>query len=427
MAAWGAVGRRRRRARARRRAASSAACRWPPPAAPPACVYGAIIELLDWVTFSGDHTLGQYLGARPRTSLPFNVAHAVGNVVFCLAFGPALVRALRRFRARLRGDAGAPGAGGRRAALVALALRRPGARAGRAARGERRLARRCLPRAGPERRRRLRRGPGQALDAALHGLGGASAWPPRAATRATSRAAGARRAPTSRAHRGRVRGDRGERRAHDPRPARRRRARARRRPRPRRASCGAAPRDGSFAGLVNTTAFGVLAAAGGRRGPRSGRGAPRRGAGSRAPATADGGFNFAGRGGPRRRRRHRRRAPGAGRGAAAAHARRACARAARFLAARQNADGGFALRPGGRSNAQSTAWAVQGLLAAGRDPAACTARRLARRRWPTCARCSGRRARSATRARARQTPVWVTAQALAALAAARPRCRSAGR
>ena len=30
-----------------------------------------------------------------------NVAHAVGNVVFFLAFGPALVRVLLRYRARL--------------------------------------------------------------------------------------------------------------------------------------------------------------------------------------------------------------------------------------------------------------------------------------------------------------------------------------
>ena len=33
--------------------------------------------------------------------LPFDLAHAVGNVVFFLAFGPAFVRVLRRYRARL--------------------------------------------------------------------------------------------------------------------------------------------------------------------------------------------------------------------------------------------------------------------------------------------------------------------------------------
>jgi energy-coupling factor transport system substrate-specific component len=63
-------------------------------------MFGAIMDLSTFTTFSGEHTLAQYL-AISGTSLPFNVAHAVGNVVFCLAFGPALVRALERFRARL--------------------------------------------------------------------------------------------------------------------------------------------------------------------------------------------------------------------------------------------------------------------------------------------------------------------------------------
>jgi energy-coupling factor transport system substrate-specific component len=63
-------------------------------------LFGAIMDLSTFTTFSGEHTLGQYL-AISATSLPFNIAHAVGNVVFCLAFGPALVRALERFRARL--------------------------------------------------------------------------------------------------------------------------------------------------------------------------------------------------------------------------------------------------------------------------------------------------------------------------------------
>jgi len=63
-------------------------------------LFGAIMDLSTFTTFAGGHTLGQYL-AISGTSLPFNIAHAVGNVAFCLAFGPALVRALERFRARL--------------------------------------------------------------------------------------------------------------------------------------------------------------------------------------------------------------------------------------------------------------------------------------------------------------------------------------
>ena len=62
-------------------------------------LYGAILDFSTWVTFSGAHTLGQFV-VYSGTSLPFNLAHAVGNVLFCLAFGPAFVRALLRFRER---------------------------------------------------------------------------------------------------------------------------------------------------------------------------------------------------------------------------------------------------------------------------------------------------------------------------------------
>jgi energy-coupling factor transport system substrate-specific component len=63
-------------------------------------LFGAIMDLSTFTTFSGGHTLAQYL-AISGTSLGFNIAHAAGNAVFCLAFGPALIRALERFRARL--------------------------------------------------------------------------------------------------------------------------------------------------------------------------------------------------------------------------------------------------------------------------------------------------------------------------------------
>jgi energy-coupling factor transport system substrate-specific component len=61
--------------------------------------FGAVMNLSAWITFDGDHTLG-WLTAYAATSLPFDIAHATGNIVFCLAFGPALVRALRRYRTR---------------------------------------------------------------------------------------------------------------------------------------------------------------------------------------------------------------------------------------------------------------------------------------------------------------------------------------
>ena len=43
--------------------------------------------------------LDSYL-AVSATSLPYNLAHAIGNVGFCLLIGPAFVRALRRYRRR---------------------------------------------------------------------------------------------------------------------------------------------------------------------------------------------------------------------------------------------------------------------------------------------------------------------------------------
>jgi energy-coupling factor transport system substrate-specific component len=61
--------------------------------------FGTVMNLYLWVTFSGDHTAAK-LAATVATSLPFDLAHALGNVVFALAFGPALIRALRRYRTR---------------------------------------------------------------------------------------------------------------------------------------------------------------------------------------------------------------------------------------------------------------------------------------------------------------------------------------
>jgi len=86
-----------------------------------------------------------------------------------------------------------------------------------------------------------------------------------------------------------------------------------------------------------------------------------------------------------------------------------------FIARSQNPDGGFPLQPGAGSNAQSTAWAVQGLVAAGRDPARV---RRGGSRTPlgylrTLVASNGSVRYSRTSA---QTPVWVTAQALTGLA-----------
>jgi prenyltransferase beta subunit len=127
---------------------------------------------------------------------------------------------------------------------------------------------------------------------------------------------------------------------------------------------------------------------------------------------ADGGFNFATRGGqsdPDDTGAALEALAGSG-GSAAAHAR---ARAVRFLRGQQDADGGFASFPGAGSNAQSTAFAVQGLMAAGVDPSSVRRRGaspLDYLRSLIAADGHVRYSRGTD-----QTPVWVTAEALMAL------------
>jgi energy-coupling factor transport system substrate-specific component len=62
--------------------------------------YGALTNLSTLTVAGGTPTWGQVV-ALESSGLPFDTAHAVGNVVFFLAFGPALVRVLLRYRARL--------------------------------------------------------------------------------------------------------------------------------------------------------------------------------------------------------------------------------------------------------------------------------------------------------------------------------------
>ncbi len=83
-------------------------------------------------------------------------------------------------------------------------------------------------------------------------------------------------------------------------------------------------------------------------------------------------------------------------------------RALAYLRGREVRDGGFELQPGTGSNVQSTAWAIQAFVAAGAKPPAAAFRFLARmRRADGSLRYSPRYA---------TTPLWVSAQALPALA-----------
>jgi energy-coupling factor transport system substrate-specific component len=90
--------------------------------------------------------------------------------------------------------------------------------------------------------------------------------------------------------------------------------------------------------------------------------------------------------------------PGAG------HAR---ARAVQFIRSQQNRDGGFPSLPGGTSNAQSTAWAVQGLVASGADAAAPLA---------YLSSLIGPDGHVRYSRGIDQSPVWVSAEAIMALA-----------
>jgi hypothetical protein len=83
-------------------------------------------------------------------------------------------------------------------------------------------------------------------------------------------------------------------------------------------------------------------------------------------------------------------------------------RALGYIRRLQNPDGGFELVAGRGSDAQSTAWAIQAFLAARAAPGAAAYRYLARRQ-----RADGSISYTARYA---ATPVWVTAQALPALA-----------
>ncbi|MFZ1925531.1 MAG: prenyltransferase/squalene oxidase repeat-containing protein [Solirubrobacteraceae bacterium] len=172
--------------------------------------------------------------------------------------------------------------------------------------------------------------------------------------------------------------------------------------------------DGSFGHLVNITAFAIFAlrvvgsSADNRVVSDAGRWIA-------SQQDSDGGFGFAGRGGGEDVD-DTAAALQAVIDASAQRGGAVVARAVAYLRRAQNPDGGFPQQPGGESNAQSSAWAVQGLDAAGvnvsavkhghsRSPLAYLESLMAPNGSVYYSRTSV------------QTPVWVTAQALTALAA----------
>ncbi len=360
-------------------------------------VYGAWMNLSLWVTYSGDHSLGA-LGAYFATSLPFDLAHVVGSVVFCLAFGPALVRALARYRTRFDVRWVAVPAAATALLVAVVGAAAPPAHAAAANASVRYLLHAQNSDGG------WGAAPGQSSSQLYTG------W-------TTLGLAAAGKNPLDfgalrylRAHAAEL-NDLGELNrtilvlhaaGRPPRLAGRDLEQA---------VVAQQRGNGSFGSRVNTTAFAILGLRAAGRKPHD-RVIRRAASFIAHQANPDGGFNFAGRGGPSGIDD-----TGAALQALAVGGRKrgkVAKRAAAFVIRHQDSDGGFALIPGGASNAQSTAWAVQGLLAVGRDPA--TLHRNGARDPLSYLRsltdAGGEVHYSRT---SRQTPVWVTGQALAAL------------
>ncbi|HEU4702744.1 MAG TPA: prenyltransferase/squalene oxidase repeat-containing protein [Conexibacter sp.] len=370
-------------------------------------VYGAILNFGSVVTFGGGDLWHRYL-VYQGTSVPWDLVHAGGNVAFFLLFGPALVQTLRRFRTRLSFTWQPHPAGLAVALAVALLVAGAGAGATSAQAAT----------------------PTQYLLRAQHDDGGFGVTPGgRAAglytgwagmALATQRGGGAavRRAIAwTRGHSAGLVRNSGATGTGDLERTILLLVAAGRSPRAfaRQDLVAALTRrfgaNGSVLGQVNLTAFGIFTL----RGAGIRREAPvlrRAGAWLAAQQNADGGFSFLSKG----------LASDVDDTAAAIQAlvtlggHDAVLRGAvAYLRRLQNDDGGLPQQRGGSSNAQSTAWAIQGLVAAGVSPG--TVRRegsptpLAYLRSLVGANGAVRYSRTST-----QSPVWVTAYAVLALA-----------
>ncbi|TMK67455.1 MAG: hypothetical protein E6G53_02590 [Actinobacteria bacterium] len=363
--------------------------------------FGAVMDTFQW-TLAARQDVSTWIVVSGQ-SLPYNLAHAIGNFLFCLALGPAFVRSLLRFRRRLEFSWAEPARGATvvaslaalsvAAGLAAIAPSRAQASAAGGALSYLVRAQNTDGGFGPA--------PGSGSDQANTGwaaLGMAAAGRSPAAPGRGGRSA----VDYMRTHAGELRdiGDL-ERTILALGPG------------------GGSPRsfagrdlvkellsrqrsDGSFDGLVNHAAFGVLAlrAAGVHGGA----------VGSATSWLArqqmpDGGFGFA----PHSASDVDDTGAAIQALVAGGGSDRVVRRAVDFLRHAQDADGGFGQYAGSDSNAQSTAWAVQGLLAAGRNPDS-----LQRGgRTPlgfiaSLVRPDGSIAYSRSSS---QTPVWVTAQA----------------
>ncbi len=359
-------------------------------------LYGVLLDFSVMATAGGALSLDRYLAVSAR-SVPFNLAHALGNVVLALAVGPALVRMISRYRRRLefrwRAELAAP--------LLVVVLALPALAPGQA---DARQSPASWLRSARNADGGFGSAPGsssspqmtgwavlglEAAGTSPQGLGRGSANPisylRRHASSITStgdlertilalEAAGA----DPRNFAGRDLVDK---------------------------LAGRRSGSGSFSSQVNLTAFGILAL----RSAGLPGSALRRSANWLVQArNHDGGWGF----------RSGIASDPDSTGAAlqgialVRPGATAIDKGVRYLRGDQNSDGGWPLGGSGPSNTQSTAWAIQGLIAAGVRPGAVAHKGRSGRDYLSHRRGGDGHFRYS--ASSDQTPVWVTGQALMA-------------
>ena len=344
--------------------------------------FTAFQDVGDWITYS-DHSLAQ-LGVYVGKGIGFDFVHAIGCVVFALAFGPALARSIARFALRID-VTWLP-----RVVPVVVALSALLAAVHATDRAD----------AAPT--------PAGYLLSAQNSDGGFGPSPGSGSSQlyagwAALGLASAGYSPQTVSHGGQTLAaylESGEASDSDP-------GSIERTILALRAAGVAVPGlvsslqskarpNGSISNQVNLTSFAVLALRAAGVAPSS---SMTGWLGNQEDA--DGGFNFAVKGGP----------SDIDDTAAALEALGTAspARAVRFIDRHENPDGGFPTQPGAPSNAQSTAWAVQGLIASG-APLSSLGRPLAYLRSLIAPDGHVRYSRGSD-----ETPVWVTAEALTAL------------
>ena len=87
--------------------------------------YGALLNFSLMATYGGDLSVQRFTALESR-AIPFDLAHAIGNVVFALIAGPAMLRMLVRFRERFEWRARTPAMVGTVLAALLLAGFLPG-------------------------------------------------------------------------------------------------------------------------------------------------------------------------------------------------------------------------------------------------------------------------------------------------------------